>query len=102
LTEGAPELQAEIRYQFGLFCSGADEEVSGGKQRAIRAVRTGDGSLGPRNGNVHRLRPGASKASKETLVLLMGLQGRCGGLERLEWPRVLKHSQALESVGKQL
>ena len=35
LAEGALELQAEVRYQFGLFCSGADEEVSGGKQRAI-------------------------------------------------------------------
>ena len=35
LAAGALELQAEIRYQFGLFCAGADEEVSGGKELAI-------------------------------------------------------------------
>jgi tetratricopeptide (TPR) repeat protein len=35
LADGVPDLQGEIHYQFGRFCAGADEEVSGGKRRAI-------------------------------------------------------------------
>jgi hypothetical protein len=35
LADGVPDLQGEIHYQFGRFCAGADEDVSGGKQRAI-------------------------------------------------------------------
>jgi len=35
LADGMPDLRGEIHYQFGRFCAGADEEVSGGKERAI-------------------------------------------------------------------
>jgi tetratricopeptide (TPR) repeat protein len=35
LADGVPDLQGEIHYQFGKFCAGADEELSGGKQRAV-------------------------------------------------------------------
>ena len=39
LADGVPDLQGDVHYQFGLFCAGADEEVSGGKQRALEHFR---------------------------------------------------------------
>ena len=39
LADGVPDLQSEIHYQFGRFCAGADEGVSGGKQRAIEHLQ---------------------------------------------------------------
>ena len=35
LADGFPDLQADVRYQFGCFCAAAAEGVAGGKQRAI-------------------------------------------------------------------
>lgn len=38
-ANGEPGLQAEVHYQFGRFCSGAVEEIGGGKQKAVEHFR---------------------------------------------------------------
>jgi tetratricopeptide (TPR) repeat protein len=47
LADGVPDLQGEIHYQFGRFCVGAGEEVSGGKQRAIEHFQSAMAASAP-------------------------------------------------------
>jgi hypothetical protein len=39
LAEGQSDLQAEIRYRYGRFCASVDEEVGGGREKAIENFR---------------------------------------------------------------
>jgi len=51
LADGVPDLQGEIHYQFGRFCAGADEQISGGKQRAIEHFQRAMAASAPGTAN---------------------------------------------------